>query len=114
MVKIQLIYTMDKGQYLANFPLHDYILGTKKNFITFAKDAFYHHICFVENDKWGINAMGENLGLPEEMAQLPTFVKISCCIITQKGEYFKEPVWYKKCKGKLYWKDLNPNKPNPY
>lgn len=114
MVKLQIIYTMDNGQHLANFPLFDYVLETKRNFATFVKQAYYQHICFLDNDRWGMGKDGKTLGLPEDMPTMPVFVKISCCILISKGSRFKEPAWYKKCNGKLYWSDLNPGKKNPY
>lgn len=114
MKKIQLIYTMDTGQHLANFPVYPHVLESKRNLITFAKQAYYSHVCFMSKDKWGIQPDGRNLGLPEEMPVLPVFVKISCCIITEKGSKFKTPIWYDKCEGKLWWKDLNRGKKNPY
>lgn len=115
MIKLQIIYTMDEGQHLANFPLYPHVLESKRNLITFVKQAYYSHISFVDKDKWGVNSKGENLGLPETMAINPIFVKVSCCVITEKGKKNKPlPKWYHKCGGKLYWEDLNPRKPNPY
>lgn len=110
MIIVQIIYTLDSGeQHLANFPLYPYVLETKRNFITFAKQAFYSYICFVDKTKWGLNNKDEFL-LPEDVPTKPIFSKLSCCIITPKGKKKILPSWYDKCDGKLYWKDLNPGK----
>lgn len=111
---IQIIYTLEHGQELANFPVFPHVLESKRNLITFAKDAYYSHISFVAREKWGMGKDGIHLGLPDTMAVRPTFVKLSLCIITPEGKRFKRPLWYEKCEGKIWWHDLNPGKKNPY
>jgi len=110
---LQIIYSLETGQELANFPVTKEVLKTKKRLIQFATDALIGKHSFVP-EGWKDEVYNTN-HLPEEIISLPPKIhKLSLCVITEKGEKIRTPKWYDECKGKIWFADLHPNEENPY
>lgn len=109
---------MESDQLLANFPLDTQMLKTKNALISFAKNAILGKLCFVA-DGWKEKAYNDTVNnkpaiLPEDIPAIPKIVKLSLCIISDKGKKYNAPKWYTECNGKIWWDDLNPGEPRPF
>lgn len=111
MEKLQIIFTHDKGQDVANVPLELVNMTSKDKAIASLKILLSGKYSFLDPE-WKEKAyanISENGGIriPEELKEVPELVKISMCIITDKKEKPKSPKWYNECHGKIYFNSLN-------
>jgi hypothetical protein len=100
MHKLQIIYTHEDGQYLANYPLETRVINSKDDLIQFAHYTFLGTYSIFELDK-------TNLNLPEDTPEIPKLVKLSLCVIIDKllPEPFI-PDWFNEYKGKIWQDDI--------
>lgn len=113
---IQIIYTKETGQDLANFTITKEIIKTKKRLIQFATDAFIGKYSFA-NERWQeisyqTATISGKVNIPEEINHIPILYKLSLMVNTN-GEKIRIPKWYKECEGKIWWEDLHPHVKNP-
>jgi len=104
MHKLQIIYTHENGQLLGNFPLDEIVLSSKKKLISFAFFTFL--------GKYTLEKI-IGISLPEDLPNVPKLIKLSFCVILDSNlPEPKQPNWFKKCQGKIWWDELEQYK-NP-
>lgn len=110
---LQIIYSLEEGQELANFKLNTRQFKSKQSLIEFATTALQLKYSFLREGWKEKTILGG--GLSEEYFVAPKIHKLSCCIILSKDKKpFTPPSWYHQCNGKIWFGDLHPNEPNPY
>ncbi len=93
-MKLQVIYTLEKGQEIANFDFYPEIIETQKSFIDYCLNALAIKYAFADS-------VEEFMKNPKEK-QVPIVYKLSGCICLDGEEYNDEPKWWAESSGKVY------------
>ncbi len=93
-MKLQVIYTFEHGQEIANFYFASEIIETEESFVNFCKKALITKYAFSSMDEWRSKP---------EVNQVPKIVKLSGCIFTEMQPFDEEPEWWKLANGKVYF-----------
>lgn len=108
MDKIQIIFTHENGQDVANIPIDIISLKNKTTAVSCLKTLFYGKYAFLHNE-WKEVAFNTatnngNIHIPEDLMTVPNLIKISMCIIgNATGILPNIPKWYNECNGKIYF-----------
>lgn len=111
-MKLQIIYTLENSQELANFHVKAGMLKTKKSLILFAKNALQLKMAFVpigwKEKIWEeIQASGKNeYHLPDDISDMPVIKKLSLSLIGEGDETNPDIKWFDECNGKIWENEL--------
>lgn len=92
---LQIIYTLENGQMLANFDFSPEIIKTEESFIKFCLDALTTKSSFTDSIIFSGNNLRKN--------KVPKVVKLSGCIYLEEGTDVDTPEWWNKANGKVYF-----------
>lgn len=104
--KLQIIFTHENGQDVANIPLQSISMRNKETAIAYLKTLFNGKYSFLHSEWKDIaynNATNGNVHIPDDLPKVPELVKISMCITNDSKKMPKAPKWYKECHGKIYF-----------
>lgn len=94
-MKLQIIYTLEQGQEIANFDFIPEIIATKQTFIDYCLNALQVRFAFADS----VKSWMEN---PKEK-EVTKVIKLSGCIYLDGGEFNDEPEWWKEAQGQVYF-----------
>jgi len=95
-MKLQVIYSHEHGQEIADFDFDPAIIETRQSFIDFCVNAIKMHYAFHDS------VVGYANGEPKK--EIPEIIKLSGCVYLEGG-IFAEPHWWKVANGKVYFFD---------
>lgn len=106
MITLQIIYSHDNGQDVANVPIKLINMKSEKLATLDLELLFNGKYSFVA-DGWKEKLYNDKLEtggchIPETLNKVPALVKISMCVTTN-GEKWRSPKWYNECNGKIYF-----------
>lgn len=104
---MQIIFTHNNGQDVANIPYELVNMKTKESCIHDLKLLFNGKYSFLP-DGWKETAIAKmttasNLHIPEELNEVHELVKISMLVVSNNTKMPKCPKWYNECNGKIFF-----------